>query len=170
MSFIVFHVGGPNTTDEYIGYGSNSIDECRKAFIAGARRSDADEHRGSWVLVESNGDVDSLTFSPLEEYEDQLEAHDRRNELRAENPLVVTGPSYYPPQIHAAALARDPGRTEAYQLRRKQRSHLTARLAYEDKAYTYPQIKDLMDRFGREAVNDDMYILSPAKFYIKYGI
>lgn len=169
MSFIVFHVGGPNTTDEYIGYGSNSIDECRKAFIAGARRSDADEHRGSWVLVESNGDVDSLTFSPLEEYEDQLEAHDRRNELRAENPLVVTGPSYYPPQIHAAALARDPGRTEAYQLRRKQRCALTAREAYQLGAYTFAQIKDLSVRFGKDAVNEDLF-MSPAKFFIKYGI
>lgn len=168
MSHTVFRVTGKHTKLAYYGYATTG--KVQETFLAGCNRND-NAKRGDARLLESNGDdVDSLVFTELDTFDEEYDAWVLRNTHRADDPMSITGPSILPIECLRKATIEQPKTVADWKLRLKQKEAATAVEAYQLGAYTFDQIRAVANKFGTQAVKDQMKALTPIEFANLYGI
>lgn len=168
--YTVFKITGTDSKQIYIGFCETDAQDPLAHFLAGATRSEED--RADVRFVAEHGGTENLSFETVEtELEDLALAVAVRNNYRATERNVFTGPTSWPLLAYKQACERDPEYT-ANAFAVWQARHLpTARQAYETgKLWSFDQIKSLSATHGRELIKNDMSTMTPADFADKYDL
>lgn len=112
--YIVYRVSSPKTDRVYYSYTNNP--DVRKAFLAGANRSNEPDRGDVRMMLAVGDDVDSLRFKELEIFGDEIAAFAERNDLRAQDSQSITGPTNFPATIFQRVQAIDPERVKRWKL------------------------------------------------------
>lgn len=143
QEFTVYQVTSPNTDRTYYGYTvGHNVEE---AFRKGAGR-DAEPDRGDVRMLNVAGDA--IRVKALDIFNDEIEAFMERNDLRARDPMSITGPTNFPVSMFQRARSIDPERVKRWKLAGDINT-VTAREAmgpeYKDvAAYSHADIKALV--------------------------
>lgn len=164
MSYIIYKISGTVTDRVYIGYCDKQYD-ILDHFMVGASRND-DRCDVAFVQSQSGG---PLMAEVLAEREDEGDALIERNRARSATSTSFSGPTTWPSHVHkslSTTAARANDKTFAdWRARRLP----TAREAYEDKLWSYVQIKQLSQAFGTQQILVDLATLTPFQFEVKYA-
>lgn len=162
MDTVVYKVSGPYTQHVYYGYSTSASVE--EAFFNGSDRTDAESsNRGDYRMLAANKhDKRSLKFELVDIFDSEYEAWCVRNDLRATDPVSITGPTQFPAVHHTKATKEFPLRSSGWFKR-----YETAREAYENGVFTPAEVAAVCANHGRKVV-EEMYTISPATFSAKY--
>jgi hypothetical protein len=156
------------TASVYYGYCKAELNPI-ETFVRHANLRTEGQSGDSRLIQENNNDVESLQAEILDEIDHEIDAFIARNDQRALDPLSITGPTYWPTQVHQRAQKEQPTKYIQWKALGKAKNAKTARDAYSLGAFKFAQIKQLGYLF-EEQVGADLDSLSPVEFSKKYDI
>jgi hypothetical protein len=164
MTSVVYKVSGLNTSQVYYGYAPAG--RIAATFLAGCKRT---EDRGDVRMLEANeGDVESLTFTPIEEFDEEFDAWCLRNDLRSIDSAAITGPTMFPVGCATRVTKEQPERLKNWSINQRIKSYANAREAYENEMYTFAQISAACKQFGKELIMNSLESLNPYEFASRF--
>jgi hypothetical protein len=170
--YVVFQVTSPKTDKVYYGYTIGR--DVRKAFLAGAERSNEPDRGDVRMMMAAGDDIEGLRFKLLDVFDDELTAFMARNDARAGDGQSITGPTNFPTAVFQRAKALDPERVRKWKITGDINS-ATAREAMGDEfksvaAYTFADLKQLTTQHPeiKKQLTADLDKLSYPQFKTKY--
>ncbi len=172
--FVTFKATSPKTDKVYYGYAPGDSDEdARRSFMLHANTNNPD--RGDTKFITFVGDPDSIKVKALDLFDDEAEAFAARNDLRAQDPASISGPSNFPGGVFKRMMAMNPERAAAWKLKRSI-NDMTAREAMGDEGLaagsklTYQALRTMVASNPKikAAVAADLDTLKYPEFMAKY--
>lgn len=137
---VVYKVSSPNSEQVYYGYTKE--EDVKSAFMAGAKRGDELGRGDVRLLNSAGGNVEDLNFELIDVFTNEVEAFMERNDLRAKDPMSITGPSNRPDQMNIRAAQDYPERVSRWKLD-ADLNKMTARQAMASKAFDMSELTDI---------------------------
>ncbi len=165
--FTVFKAYGRLSGDVYYGY--TQLQDLREGFLHGAKRSL--ENRKDNMLVQLNGNnPDNIMVEELYQFEDELQAWECRNNLRANSSDSISGPTFFPCSLFNRIKQTQPEKVVKWKIATDCKNTKTARDAWALGLWSKKAVTDLVEKHNKKDVVRDLDTLTPFKFAEKYEL
>lgn len=168
--FSVYKATGLHTNLAYYGYVHlEDPTEIKHAFCSQASNRQ-EIHRGDIRLLTANkGDINSIEITIVEQFDNELDAWTKRNDLRVDHCDSITAPTPFPTGMAERCNQEKPETVNRWRERMAMRLAKTARQAYAMGMWSKDHIQGLAKIFKRDDVIKDLDKLTPDAFDQKYS-